>query len=196
VAPARDLLIRRTKAEIVSLGTHVKDRPPPKTMQGHFDLLIDRGVLDKPLQGYLRTLKRDFPQAKRLVLDAHLSDNDLCSLLNQGAYGFVPYAQVRQSLPRAIQAVVNGHVWIPSRVLERYVSYLQQLSQAKRRSREELSRREAEIFQLLQQKLSNKEISSALAISESTVKFHLVRIFQKLGIHSRCALLETGKEQR
>ncbi|MGB7081258.1 MAG: response regulator transcription factor, partial [Candidatus Acidiferrales bacterium] len=167
---------------------------PTKT-QGALLFVIDRGTHDKSLQEYLRTLNRDFPQAKRLVLDAQLSDNDLCSLLNQGVDGFVPYTQVRKSLPQAIRAIADGHIWVPSRVLEQYVSYVQQLSQGKRKGHQGLSHRETEVVQLLQQKFSNKEISSALAISESTVKFHLARVFQKLGIHNRYALLQTDTDR-
>lgn len=188
-----DLLTHHTKAEVVPFGTGVKKNPPNKKMHRVFVLVIDRGSLDRPFQRYLGMLNQDFPDAKRLILDAQLSDDDLCSLLNHGVDGFVSYAQVRQALPRAIRAVANGHVWVPLQVLEHYVSYVQQLSRGKRKNHQELTRRETEVLQLLRQKLSNKEISSALAISESTVKFHLVRIFQKLGIHNRYALLQNGK---
>lgn len=188
-----DLLTRHTKAEIVPFRTDDKENPAKKKTQKVFVLVIDRGSLDRPFRRCLEMLSQDFPDAKRLVLDAQLSDDDLCSLLNHGVDGFVPYAQVRQALPDAIRAVANGHVWVPLRVLEHYVSYVQQLSQGRRKSHQGLTQRETEILQLLQQKLSNKEISSALAISESTVKFHLARIFQKLGIHNRYAFLQGGK---
>lgn len=112
------------------------------------------------LQMPLTVFDMESPLQKRLILDAQLSDDDLCSLLNHGVDGFVPYAQVRQALPGAIRAVANGHVWVPLRVLEHYVSYVQQLSQGRRKIHQELIHRETEILQLLQQKLSNKEISS------------------------------------
>jgi ATP/maltotriose-dependent transcriptional regulator MalT len=49
----------------------------------------------------------------------------------------------------------------------------------------ELSAREAEVYELLAQGRSNREIASALFISESTVKVHVRRILQKLGVRSR-----------
>lgn len=179
------LLAHRFKIELHLPGVETQKRTRKKRDEhGQVVLVIDRGALKIPFQECLRTLNRDFPQSKKLVLDADLADDEICSLLNFGIDGFVPYALIGQ-LPRAISAVVDGHVWTPLRILEHYVSYVHDLSQAKRKSHDELSAREEEILQLLQRKLSNKEISSALAISESTVKFHLVRIFQKLGVHSR-----------
>jgi DNA-binding CsgD family transcriptional regulator len=50
---------------------------------------------------------------------------------------------------------------------------------------DELSAREAEVYELLSEGRSNREIASALFISESTVKVHVRRIFQKLGVRSR-----------
>ncbi len=52
-----------------------------------------------------------------------------------------------------------------------------------------LTPREREIARLVMQGLRNKEIASELCLCEGTVKIHLHRIFQKLGIKRRTALL-------
>jgi DNA-binding CsgD family transcriptional regulator len=52
-----------------------------------------------------------------------------------------------------------------------------------------LSPREREVVQLVAAGLRNKEIALHLQISEKTVKFHLGRIFDKLGVDSRTELL-------
>jgi ATP/maltotriose-dependent transcriptional regulator MalT len=49
----------------------------------------------------------------------------------------------------------------------------------------ELSPRETEVYGLVAQGLSNKEIASSLFISEATVKVHVSRILEKLGVRSR-----------
>ena len=56
---------------------------------------------------------------------------------------------------------------------------------APRVSGQALSEREINVLKLLAQGKSNKEIGSALFISEGTVKSHLKRIFGKLGVISR-----------
>jgi two-component system NarL family response regulator len=49
----------------------------------------------------------------------------------------------------------------------------------------ELSDRELEVLQLIGQGMSNQEISTALTISESTVKTHVNRILSKLDVKDR-----------
>lgn len=130
------------------------------------------------------------PQAKKIILDVEISDDELCSLLAVGVDGYIPYAQVRQMLLRAVRAVAQDHLWVSPRVLEHYVSYSNRLSHTKRKTNEDLTCRENEIVGLLQKRLSNKEISATLGISEGTVKFHLARIFEKLQIHGRHEVVE------
>ena len=48
-----------------------------------------------------------------------------------------------------------------------------------------LTARESEVFELVRQGLSNREIGRTLWISESTVKVHVRHIFEKLGVRSR-----------
>ncbi len=52
-----------------------------------------------------------------------------------------------------------------------------------------LSKREMEIVQLAASGLSNCEVGQRLSLSESTVKNHLVRVYEKLGISTRIELI-------
>jgi DNA-binding NarL/FixJ family response regulator len=49
----------------------------------------------------------------------------------------------------------------------------------------QLSPREKEVYDLLTQGRSNREIATTLFISESTTKVHVRHIFEKLGVHTR-----------
>ncbi len=55
-----------------------------------------------------------------------------------------------------------------------------------------LSRREREVFELLAQGLTNKEIAAALVVSTNTVKRHLKSIFEKLDVHTRAGAINKG----
>jgi two-component system, NarL family, response regulator len=48
-----------------------------------------------------------------------------------------------------------------------------------------LSERELDVLRLLSQGLANRQIAAALALSEHTVKLHLVSIFAKLSVSNR-----------
>jgi DNA-binding NarL/FixJ family response regulator len=51
-----------------------------------------------------------------------------------------------------------------------------------------LSRREREVFEHLRRGMTNRQIASSLFIAESTVKVHVHRIFDKLGVRSRAVI--------
>jgi LuxR family transcriptional regulator of spore coat protein len=55
-----------------------------------------------------------------------------------------------------------------------------------------LSKRERELFELLLQEKSNREISVLLGIAEKTVEEHLTRIYKKLGCKSRTGAVLYG----
>ena len=52
-----------------------------------------------------------------------------------------------------------------------------------------LSRREAEVAELVLRGYGNPEIATALGIARTTTKRHLTRIFQKIGVDSRTRLI-------
>jgi DNA-binding NarL/FixJ family response regulator len=143
--------------------------------------ILDRPTLPVALSKYLRTLRLSFPDARTIVLDQQLPNEELCRLLFLGIQGFLAYEDVEE-----------GHLWVAEEVLEQYVRYSSQLTHARERKGVALTSSEKRILELVQRRLSNKEISSILEISESTVKFHVGNIFDKLGVSDRQAAAEAA----
>jgi len=94
-------------------------------------------------------------------------------------------ASVHASPAEVISAVVSVARW------ERAVGEALTLSVERRQDPSrpsacnDLSKREAEVIRLIVDGMSNKEISSALVLSEKTVKNHVSRIFSKLNVTAR-----------
>jgi ATP/maltotriose-dependent transcriptional regulator MalT len=61
---------------------------------------------------------------------------------------------------------------------------------------EVLSARELEVLMLVAAGSTNRETAQKLFISEATVKTHLGRIYDKLGVDTRAGAVSVAKEQR
>jgi DNA-binding NarL/FixJ family response regulator len=110
-------------------------------------------------------------------------------LFSWGLDGFVELHKTWQKeLSQAIRSILQGQLWVPPEVLLAFVKQAKALLDAQLLHGHFLTAREGEILQLLMRRLTNKEISSALGISERTVKFHVSNILSKLQLEDRRGL--------
>ena len=106
-----------------------------------------------------------------------------------GIDGFVELHKTWQTeLPLAMRAVLAGQPWVPPEILLAFVKQSKALLDTQLLPGHSLTAREGQVFQLLMRRLSNKEISSALDISERTVKFHVSNVLGKLQLDDRRGL--------
>jgi DNA-binding NarL/FixJ family response regulator len=129
------------------------------------------------------------PAASLLI--AAPADEEWCrDALCAGASGVLPKTARGHELLSAVRVVHEGSIWAPRRVMASCIRHM--AASAPRRSgvhlEQQLSAREREIFLQAATGLANKELASRFAIGEATVKAHLTRIFQKLGVRGRAEL--------
>ncbi|MDZ8032094.1 response regulator transcription factor [Nostoc sp. DedSLP04] len=118
----------------------------------------------------------EFPNARIIVLTTYDTDEEIYQGLRAGAKGYLLKDSEPEELLTAIRTVTKGQQYIPINVAAKLVQ---------RMTAPELSDRELEVLQLVGQGMSNQEISTALNISESTVKTHINRILSKLDVKDR-----------
>lgn len=116
------------------------------------------------------------PRVRVIVLTTYDLDEDIYRAMRAGAKAFLLKDSPMGEIADAIRQVHRGEQILPPRI---------QHQLGRRLRREDLTPRELEILQLLVKGLANKEIASALFISEPTVKTHLKALFQKLGVNLR-----------
>jgi DNA-binding NarL/FixJ family response regulator len=112
--------------------------------------------------------------------------------LESGARGLLRQSACPAALEKAIRVVHEGQIWAPHLVLDQVIED----AAAGRKDREKhrrpalgrLSGRELEVLRHAGEGLSNKEIAGCLGIRPATVKAHLTRVFQKLGLRDRLQL--------
>src|SRR6266436_10363341 len=107
-----------------------------------------------------------------------------------GIDGFVELHKTWQTeLPLAIRAVLGGQPWVPPEILVAFVKQAKMLLDAQLLPGHSLTAREGQVLQLVMRRLTNKEVSDTLGISERTVKFHVSNILSKLQLVDRRGLL-------
>jgi len=116
-----------------------------------------------------------------LVLADDPSDDAICRLLLLGCRGCLAEDASGATLKKAIEAVARGQIWAERRLVAR--SLQQALAAAD--TDHLLTGREREILGLLRAGRSNHQIAEALYISPDTVKWHLRRVFAKIGAKDR-----------
>jgi two-component system NarL family response regulator len=124
----------------------------------------------------LAQIRSEFPAARILILSTSDGDDDVYRALQAGAVGYILKSSPGEQLIPAIHAVMRGEKWIPAEVAR---------SLANRSLREELSPREIQVLHELASGGSNKEIATALNITEHTVKAHIKNILAKLPARDR-----------
>lgn len=132
---------------------------------------------------------REWPEARILVLTTYDSDADILRAVEAGASGYLLKDSPRGDLFRAIEKVAQGQSVLAPTVADRLMQRMRAPGE------ETLSRREIEVLQLVARGNSNRDIGKALHISTATVKTHLVRIFDKLGVDDRTAAVTVALER-
>ncbi len=139
-----------------------------------------------------RQIKKISPHTKVIILSMHSHDRYISELISLGASGYLLKDSTGGEIIKAISAAIKGDTYLsPSisrRVIEDYLSLKKKSSQEDRYAK--LSNREREVFQMIAEGQTTKEISEILCVSLSTVKTHRANIMEKLQIDNIALLIQ------
>jgi DNA-binding NarL/FixJ family response regulator len=131
------------------------------------------------------------PQTNVIMLSMHSEDAYVTRAVHAGVRGYVLKDAAGTELIAAIESVAAGEVFFSPSIarfmLDDYLRRVQETDVADRF--DTLSAREREIFQLIAEARTNKEVAALLDISAATVETHRARILQKLDIHNAAELV-------
>jgi DNA-binding NarL/FixJ family response regulator len=116
-----------------------------------------------------------------LVVTTYDTDSDILRAVEAGATGYLLKDTPRRELAEAIRAAARGETVLAPPVAAKLVT------RVRRPTPETLTPREVEVLGCVARGLSNMEVGRALFIGEATVKTHLLRVFDKLGVNDRTA---------
>ncbi len=132
----------------------------------------------------IQEIKEEAPDIGIIILTTYDADDYIFRGIEAGARGYLLKDSPPEEVLKAIRAVHKGESLIQPRVASRLLDRFSQLARAPDPG-ETLSPREVEVLQLMAKSTVNKEIATELLIGESTVKTHIVHIFNKLGVKGR-----------
>ena len=111
--------------------------------------------------------------------------------LQAGARGYMLKDSASTDLLRAVSAVAAGKAFFSAVISQAMIDdYVRRVADASIQDPyETLSEREREIFQLIAEGHSNKDVALILSISPATVETHRAHILQKLDVHNTAELV-------
>jgi two-component system response regulator NreC len=134
---------------------------------------------------------RRLPETRVLILSMHSDEAYVTRALQAGAKGYMLKDSADQDLLRAVAAVAAGQSFFSPAVAKLMLDdYVRRVAGTKTTDRyASLSEREREIFQLVAEGRTNREVAEILSISPATVETHRAHILQKLGVHNTAELV-------
>ena len=135
-----------------------------------------------------RRIKKKNPSVKVLVLTQHDNREYILSTIKSGSDGYLPKRALGSELVAAIRAIHQGHSFLyPTAagiLLEDY------RRQVEKEPYDRLTEREREVFRLIADGHTSREIADMLFISLKTIQNHRAKIMEKLNIHNRSELIK------
>jgi DNA-binding NarL/FixJ family response regulator len=157
------------------------------------ELTPDLVILALSLEGVggtelVHRARRSGSRARFLFLSDSTRRQDVEDAFKAGACGYVAKSDSTIDLLEVIEHVLSGRVYLSPDVAGQLVK-IAVGHETPHGSRQQLSRREREILQLIAEGMSNKDIANLLDLSVRTIDTHRARLMEKLGIHKVSALV-------
>jgi DNA-binding NarL/FixJ family response regulator len=138
------------------------------------------------------------PAARIMILSAHSDDEYITRMNEVGAVGFLEKQSSAEVLTKAIHEIAMGRRYYSPETVRRFRNHEQASLTREGRpkvDRERLTRREAEVLQLVAEGMANKQMAVELNISIKTVEKHRQRLMDKLDIHETAGLTRYAIKQ-
>jgi DNA-binding NarL/FixJ family response regulator len=187
------------------------DREPDLTVCGQAEearsalqaiatLKPDIVVIDISLNGpsgleILKTIRQTDPKLKVLILSMHDELVYAERALRAGANGYIMKQEATEAVLVALRRILGGEVYVSNRVANRMLRQLVGGTSTTRKSPvDDLTDRELEVFRLIGEGHSTRQISDDLRLSVKTVETYQSHIKEKLGLKNARELVQYAIE--
>jgi len=149
-------------------------------------------ILDLGLPGMggfdvLRTLKAERPSLPVIIMSIHTEEEYAMMVLKEGASGYLTKESVPADLIKAIRKAVMGGTYVSESLGERFAGKL--LGRTESKPHESFSSKEYQIFRLIVEGKSIKEIAHELSLARPTVSTYRTRVLRKMDMKTNAELV-------
>ena len=157
-------------------------------------LIIDKGLGAKTVLDALSQLPAEHGSSRAtvpavVVWGMSITEAEALRFLQAGAKGIVRKSAEIDVVLSCLRAVAQGRSWMQD-------SVFRETSTVETQIRTDLTPREHQVMELVEQGFKNREIAQELGIRPGTVKIHLKHIFEKTGVRGRHGLALNGLRQK
>jgi DNA-binding NarL/FixJ family response regulator len=152
-------------------------------------VIVDKGFGMRIVLDWIHDLKLAEAAPAVTVWGVSMTEAEALRLLQAGAKGIVRKTADLDSILSCLRTVASGRSWMEDCVFR-------DSQRQERYPRSELTPREHQVLEMVEQGFKNKEIALELGIRPGTVKIHLKHIFEKTGVRGRYGLAISGLKER
>ena len=152
-------------------------------------VIVDKGFGMRVVLDWIHDLKLADAAPSVVVWGVSMTEAEALRLLQAGARGIIRKTAELENIMNCLRTVASGRSWMEDCVFR-------DSGRQERYPRSELTPREHQVLEMVDQGFKNKEIALELGIRPGTVKIHLKHIFEKTGVRGRYGLAISGLKER
>jgi two-component system nitrate/nitrite response regulator NarL len=152
-------------------------------------LMLDKGFGAQAIQSWIEEIRQAVIATAIVVWGNTISESEALRLLQYGVKGIIRKSAPPATVLACLRSVSSGATWMEETLFREH-------SGRDRYPRSELTSREQQVLELVEQGLKNREIARELGIRPGTVKIHLKHIFEKTGVRGRIGLAINGMKEK
>jgi DNA-binding NarL/FixJ family response regulator len=152
-------------------------------------LIVDKAFGLQPVMDWIANLRASGRRISIVVWGNGINEAEALRMVQSGTQGVIRKTATLHILLDCLQAVAAGNTWMDELMFHSG-------DKMNGNGRSNLTSREQQVAELVEQGMKNKEIGRALGICAGTVKIHLKHIFEKTGVRGRYGLALSGLKER
>jgi two-component system nitrate/nitrite response regulator NarL len=152
-------------------------------------VIIDKALGFQAVADWIASIRSSGKPVAPVVWGISMNEAEALRFMQAGAQGVVRKTADLTTLLACLRAVSGGSTWMEE-------SLFHEPDHKRRNTRSNLTPREHQVVELVEQGMKNKEIANSMGIRPGTVKIHLKHIFEKTGVRGRYGLALSGLKEK